>query len=412
MSANDHSTIPEIDHSLIIEDSKPLASLGAGFVKTAGLVGILALALTFFLSLFLENGLKRFMFSYLTSFSYFLGIALGALFFVMLQHLTRAGWSVTVRRVSEYVAATLPVMAILLVPVILGMGQLYKWTDPAVVAADHLIQVKQPYLNAPFFIARCVFYFGLWLWLSRYFLNKSLEQDQTGDAGLTLGMEKLSAPSMVLFALTITFASIDLIMTLTPHWYSTIFGVYFFAGGFLSFLALLTVLLAGLQWAGRLRASVNGEHFHDIGKLMFGFTVFWAYIAFSQYLLIWYGNIPEETEWYFHRQQSAWTYVGLMLIIGHFLLPFFGLLSRYPKRNAQSLCFWAVWILVMHWVDVYYLVMPTYEHEYLPLHIFDPLCMIGVGGLFIASAAHAAGQRALVPLNDPRLSEALTFQNF
>jgi hypothetical protein len=224
-------------------------------------------------------------------------------------------------------------------------------------------------------------------------------------------MEAVAAPGMILYALTVTFAAFDLLMSLTPHWYSTIYGVYYFAGCVLGFFALAPVLIAMLKRRGFLTRLVTPEHSHDLGKLMFGFVVFWAYIAFSQYLLIWYGNLPEETVWYSAREQGAWVWISVLLLLGHFVLPFLMLMSRYPKRKAATLVIGAVWLLIMHWVDVFYLVMPNVRTEGCPFRLMDLACFAGIGGLFLAVIFWRLGRTNLIPVNDPRLDEALSFEN-
>ena len=292
--------------------------LGIGI---SGLAGALALAAAS------AGGWDRFYPSYLVAFVYFVSLALGALFFVLIQHATRSGWSVAVRRLAEGVAPNLffP-MAFLAIPVLAGLHTLYPWTDHAVVAKDHLLHAKEPWLNVPFFYVRTVFYFGVWSALAFWFHRQSTTQDRSGDARLTKTMEKTSTVSLIVFAFTVTFFAFDFLMSLTPHWYSTIFGVYFFAGCVLGFFALMSVLAFAVQSAGALKRTITTAHYHDIGKLIFAFTMFWAYIGFSQYMLMWYANLPEETVWYAARQEGSWATISLVLLFGHFVLPFFALM--------------------------------------------------------------------------------------
>ena len=234
--------------------------------------------------------------SYLLNFCFVLSLALGALFFVLLKHLVRAGWSVSLRRLAEFTAGTLPALALLflplLIPLLQGSKGVWMWSNADLVAIDPLLQGKQSYLNVPFFIARCAIYFAVWGLLATYYLRQSIRQDATGDPALTLRMQWWSAPGMLMFGLTITFFAIDALMSLNPHWFSTIWGVYFFSGCLVGFFALLAILVFIVQRNGRLADAITVEHYHDLGKLAFGFVVFWAYIAFSQYLLIWYANLP------------------------------------------------------------------------------------------------------------------------
>jgi hypothetical protein len=202
-------------------------------------------------------------------------------------------------------------------------------------------------------------------------------------------------------------------MSLSPHWFSTIYGVYFFSGAVVAFFAAIILAAAALQLSGRLKNSISIEHYHDLGKLLFAFVIFWGYIAFSQYLLIWYANIPEETQWYLARQSGPWVWVSLVLLFGNLLIPFFGLLSRHAKRRKWSLSFWAVWLLVMHWIDLYYLVMPSLggQSATLPFSAIDICLFLGIGGVYLAGLVHTAGQRPLLPVADPRLKESLAFEN-
>ena len=399
------------DPNRITKDQLQLDGLAPRLFKVAGIVGLAGLAISVLFALILENGIERLCSTYLVSYCYYLSLSLGALIFVLLQHKTHAGWSVLVRRLGEIVAGNFVLLAILFIPILLGAKVLYHWTDAEAVAADPLLLHKQPYLNLPFFLVRCVVYFGIWAWLSRFFLSTSTQQDESGDPELTLRMERLSAPGILLFALTITFFAFDVLMSLDAHWFSTIYGVYFFSGSILGFLAFLIVVCMGLQSTGRLAHCITREHYHDLGKLLFAFVFFWGYIAFSQYMLIWYGNIPEETGWYFRRQEGPWAWMAVALVFGHFLIPFVGLLSRRVKRRKRLLIVWAVWMLVMHWFDLYWLIVPEMSPGTIPLGLLDITCFVGLGGLYLAGIAHVARPLALIPKRDPRLMESLTFEN-
>jgi hypothetical protein len=247
--------------------------------------------------------------------------------------------------------------------------------------------------------------------LSQLYFRTSVRQDESGDPALTLRLERWSAPGMFLFAATLTFASFDLLMSTDPHWFSTIFGVYYFSGAVLGCFALLALTLILLQRSGRLSHAISPEHYHDLGKLLFAFLVFWGYIAFSQFMLIWYANIPEETAWYLRRHSEVWNPISLALVFGHFLIPFLLFLSRHPKRRALSLAVMAVWILVIHWVDLYWLVLPNLSPEAAPFGLMDVALFVGMGGLFLAAAANRMRRHALIPLKDPRLGESLAFEN-
>ena len=361
------------------------------------------------------DGLKHFFFSYLLNFTYVLSLALGALFFVILQHLTRAGWSASVRRLAELMAGTLPLLGLLALPIIVlllrGDATLYEWADTSLMHTDHLLYKKAAYLNAPFFVARAAGTFLIWGFLSRMFLRSSSAQDWSGDPALTLRLQRLSGPAMIVFALTLTFFAFDWLMSLEPRWFSTIFGVYFFAGCTMGFLAFVIVVAMWLQRCGYATQSWTREHYHDLGKLLFAFVFFWGYIAFSQYMLIWYANVPEETEWFEHRLQGTWHIVSWTLVIGHFVVPFLGLISRHAKRNRRVLAFWAVVLLVMHWLDLVWLVMPKLGGHGVPLQALDVLLWLGMMGFFCACVAFVGRDSLIVAVKDPRLHEALAFEN-
>ncbi len=394
--------------------------------------GVAALAAGLGLALGREDGPTMFSASYLVSFCFFLSISLGALFFVALQHVVRAGWSVAVRRLAEILAANIALMAVLFLPILVplvaghtGMSKridLYEWSAPPIAdslivdedqrAEQELLRKKAPYLNVPFFAGRAIVYFAVWILAAAFFLSRSTQQDESADPELTRRMQRWSAPVLVLFGLTITFASFDWLMSLEPTWFSTIYGLYFFSGSVVAFFAALILLAAGIQRSGRLTESITTDHYHELGKLLLGFIIFWGYMAFSQYMLIWYANIPEETVWYLDRQTGPWACVSIALLFGHLLIPFFGLLSREVKRRKILLGAWAVWILVFHWIDLYWLVMPTFAPEHLPLGLTDLCCMVGIGSLFLAGVLRTAESRALVAVGDPRLCESAAFENF
>ena len=421
--------------------TSPITTLNGGHLRTAPvalIVGAIGIGLAIMLSLSAdEGGLKRFMFTYLTSFCFVLSISVGCLFFVTIMHLTRAGWSVTIRRVAELYAMCALGLGILFIPilatVISGSDMIYSWnqggwtmhdlTDAekiefeTVANRPPLEQMKYQFLNQNFFTIRVIAYFLVWGGMAWFFLSNSLRQDKTGDKNLTSRMQAFSAPLMILFAVTVVFSSFDMEMSLSALWFSTMFPVYFFAGAFLS--ALCTILLTGLwlQKTGRVTDEITIDHYHDLGKLMQGFVIFWGYIAFSQFLLIWYANIPEETFWYNLRiNQPGWMTLSILLLVGHLFIPFFLLMGRGLRRNRKLLAFSAVFILAMHWVDHYWLIMPQMNPE-ANLYtlsgmgiVIDLACMVGVIAVYIAMFCMIAGNRPLVPLKDPRLGEALNHE--
>src|SRR5687767_5161615 len=274
---------------------------------------------------------KQFFFSWLVSFLFFLSLALGALFFVLIQYAAQGGWGIVLRRIGETIFATLPVMAALFLPLLLGLRDLYSWTAPGAAEHDALLRWKAPFLNVPFFLIRAAFYFGCWSFIALLYYRGSRGQDVTGDPGVSARLRKFAGPSIMVLAVTQTLASVDWIMSLTPHWYSTMFGVYFFAGSFVGFIALLSVVAPAMRRAGLLDTIISPEHLQDVGKLLFAFTVFWTYIAFSQFFLMWYGNLPEETIWYQARMEGSWLTVSLVLMAGHFLARSFNLMGGAVK---------------------------------------------------------------------------------
>jgi hypothetical protein len=402
-----HGKEIHLDDNILIGDE------AFGFGKKAMILGVVLLVA----GLVLGGGPfgEQFAASYLVAFMYALAIGLGALWFVTIQHLTNAKWSVVVRRVAEIIAANMPILALLsllvILPILLGHSELYEWSDPAKVATNQVLEHKSGYLNVKFFLVRCVIYFGFWSYLSRHFLKQSVAQDTSGNPSISQSLQSLSAPSMILFALTLTFASFDLLMSTDPAFFSTIFGVYYFAGCVSVGYSFLALSLMWLQGKGRLLHSVNREHYHDLGKIMFAFVVFWSYIAFSQFMLIWYGDMPEETHWFHDRFNGDWKVVSGLLLCGHFVVPFLGLMSRHVKRNRKTLAFWAFWLLTIEYFDLYWLVMPNRSPGAVPFHIVDFLCWFGVLGIFIGGAAMRAKGLNLVPTKDPRLADSLAFQN-
>jgi hypothetical protein len=354
---------------------------------------------------------KQFFFSWLVSFLFFLSMALGALFFVLIHYATQGGWGIVVRRIGETVFATIPVMAALFVPLLLGLHDLYSWSVPGAADHDALLRWKEPYLNVSFFLIRAALYFGCWSFIALLYYRGSRGQDATGDPAVSVRLRRFAGPAIIVLALTTAFASVDWIMSLTPHWSSTIFGVYFFAGSFVGFFALLSVVAVAMRRAGLLDTVISAEHLHDIGKLLFAFMVFWTYIAFCQFFLIWYANLPEETIWYKARMEGSWMTVSLFLMAGHFVVPFFYLMGRPVKRNGATLAIGGAWLLVMHFVDLYWQVMPTLHPEGFRPSLLDVAALVAVGGCFVAAASWLMRRQALVPLRDPRLAESLAFEN-
>ena len=426
------------------EITSPIVTLGGestSRVLPALLVAAIACigAAFFFGGAFSADGRAAFMHSYLVSYMFFLTITLGCIFFVMIQHLTKAGWSVTVRRVAEIMGCAIFPMAILFIPILLsvlsGDVSLYTWVDepsdgaPAWAVGDpRIFDIKSTFLNPTWFAIRAVIYFTIWTFVAFRLYTWSIKQDETGDKQISLKSQAFCAPLMLGFVLSLAFAAFDWEMSLAPMWFSTMFPVYIFAGCVLSSLATILLVCLLLQKTGRITDEITIEHYHDLAKLCFAFIFFWGYIAFSQFMLIWYANIPEETFWYRFRFEGGWVLISLVLLFGHLFIPFLGMMARTVRRNKTYLLFAAIFLLAMHWVDHYWIVMPqlnasVYEGyfsggepitktEYVQYpNLIDLLLFVGMGALFVASFCVVSGNRALVPLKDPRLHEALNYDN-
>ena len=431
---------------------------------------------------------RRFAFSWMFAFCTCLALALGSIFFVLVQHLTSAGWSVTVRRTAEFFAYGIVALIPLFIPILLSMGHLFPWLhteapaaeqgaehgsiqlitpayaqghegapstaspppadkaghtapaplsahgEPAMATGEHsganarehaqheaheiieakILHGKSSYLSKSFFYFRALLCFFVWAFIAARLFSFSSAQDGSKDPSYTVRAHSFAPPATAAFALTLTLAAIDWIMSLQPDWFSTIFGVYYFATGVVSSYALLILVTMALRKAGPLDGAVTVEHYHDLGKLMFGFNVFWAYIGFSQLMLIWYAALPEETTWYHNRWDHApWPTVGMLILFGHFVFPFLWTISRNFKRNLGRLKMGAATILIMHVVDIYWFVMPNYlqgKAGFSPSWI-DFAALLAVAGVYGAVVFHRMTKFPLVPVGDPRLERSLHFQN-
>jgi hypothetical protein len=358
----------------------------------------------------------RFGYSYLTGFVFTATICVGALFLVVVQHLTKASWSVGPRRILEWVSQGTVALLPLFIPLIALAPSVWSHWMGEQALHDEIVQKKVGYLNPTFFYTRAAVFLVIWAGLATWFYRLSREQDQSGDRTLSERMQGFSAPAIALLGLSISFAGFDWVMSLDPHWYSTIFGVYIFAGGLISATAVLALMVLRYRQHNVGGDLITVEHQHDVGKFLFGFVVFWAYIGFSQFMLIWYANIPEETIFYRIRWNNGWESVSLALVFGHFVLPFAILLSRTAKRTGL-LGLGAALIVVMHFVDLYWLVMPNLNREGgVGLSTFAPH-WIDLGGLLLPFGLTAAwlSYRVLgdpaYPLKDPYAPEALKAEN-
>ncbi len=349
---------------------------------------------------------RQFFQAYLIGWTFWTGIAVGSLALLMLQHLTGGGWGLVIRRSLEAATRTLPLMAVLFIPVVIGAHSIYhEWMDPAEVAKHPAVQSKASYLNLPFFTVRAAIYFGIWIALA-FFLNKwSLAQDRTADNRYTKNMRVLSGGGMVALIFSVTFASIDWYMSIEPEWFSTIYGFIFVAAWTLSALAFVIAVMARLVREEPMRRIVAPLHFHDLGKLLLALVMLWAYFAFSQFLIIWSGNLPEEITWYLRRIYGGWGVLIVTIGILHFFAPFLFLLSRGIKRNPGKLVFVAALVLVMRSVDLLWMLAPAFQHRMWIL--MDVAALIGFGGLWLAFFTWQLGKRSLIPINDPQFESTL-----
>jgi hypothetical protein len=345
--------------------------------------------------------------SYLMAYMFCLGATLGCLALGMVHQLSGGAWGVVLRRPIGAASRVIPIMTLLFLPIVAGMGRLYSWTRPDVVAADEILQHTHLYLNTTFFLTRAAFYFLVWNGIS-YFLNRwSLEQDRTGDPRLSRRMQALSAGGLLAYGLTITFASFDWVMSLDPHWYSTIFGVLIIGGQGLTAIALLIVVIAWLSRREPLDRLIVPGHFHDAGNLMLAFVMLWAYFSFSQYLIIWAGDLPQEIAWYQHRLQTGWRAIGALLVMVHFVVPFLVLLSRRVKRQRAVLEKVAMGILVVRLIDLFWLIAPEFHTHGLSISWLDILLPLSLSALWLGCFVWQLRGRAILPVFDPEFEETM-----
>lgn len=369
--------------------------------------------------------------AYLTNFAFVASIAIGALFFTLASHLFGAYWSTSIRRLSEIVAGSMPYVALLFLPIawivmFSNTGSLYPWGYRAIMdpELDPVLGSKADYLSPNWFVLRAVVIFGVWLFATWFMSRGSLRVDQTGSVSTLRNLARWSGPLMVLFALSLNVAAFDWFMSLDPVWFSTMFGVYFWAGSVMSFLAVLMLLIGFLQSRGLITESIRVEQRHDIAKLMFAMVIFWGYVTFSQFMLIWYANVPEETKWFADRGALApmgFSRMTTMLFVFHLLVPFLGFMSKRVRRNRAAMAFWSAYLLVVHWFDCYYIVMPTLKVTRSLTQLTEPgsasvpllagLCLIGMVLVLLGAIARGTGGKFLVPVRDPRMHQATTYVN-
>lgn len=343
--------------------------------------------------------------AYLMGMFFFVSMSVISLFFLALQYLTSARWSVNIRRVFESLIVFIPAGLVLtLIFIFFGADHLYSWLDPEVVAGDALLQHKAPYLNKTFFTIRTVVIFVAWFLFSKKIIGNSLKQDKTKDDTLITRTIPYSIGYIIFFALSYTVFSFDFLMSLEPHWFSTIFGVYMFGGAMQAFFAAAILLMLFLS--KRFNGMVTADHLHDMGKFLLGFTVFWAYIAYSQYMLIWYANMPEETMFFFHRSVGEWANVSLAMIVLKFALPFLLLLPRWAKRKAGYLAPVCVLILLTQFLDLYWLIYPTFEKEHALFGFGEAGILLGFTGIFLFTVFSFLAKHSIIPIGDPRITDS------
>ena len=388
-----------------LKNDPALPGAVGGFAKRAFAVGVVLLAGS------VAGGIARpdqFFRSYLLAFVFWNGLAVGSLAVLMLQYLTGGAWGIAIRRELEAATRMLWLTALAFLPLIFGMHRLYEWTHADAVAHDELLQKKTFYLNTPFFLARTAIAFAAWM-LIAYFLNRwSREQDTHADhKAVDRKLQLLSGGGLVVYALTTTFTSVDWVMSLEPHWYSTMYGVIFMVSQALGALALATLAIVRISDKQPLSEFLGGRILHDLGKMLFAFTMIWAYVNFSQYLIVWSGNLPEEITWYLARFRGGWGYVGAAVLLFHFVVPFLLLLSRKANRDPKTLTLAAVLLVVMRFVDISWLVLPAFSAGKFSFSYMDFSLPLGLGGIWLSFYARQLATRPLLPVNDPGFEEAL-----
>jgi len=390
MSAYDVS--PELEHSL--NRWQKTALIVGGILYLASIIG----------GIFSPNQFFR---SYLFAYLFWIGLALGSMAIVMLQYLTGGAWGVVTRRIFEAATRTLPLLAILFIPILIGIPHLYNWAHPKIVQADDILRHRSFYMNPTGFILRAIFYFAVWLTFA-YFLNKwSREEDEGGSRQLLL--QKLSAPGLILYVFTVTFSSIDWAESLADHWFSTMWGFLFVANQGLIAMSFGIIVLALLYRRRPLSDVIRSSHFHALGKLLLMFVMLWAYFQFSQLLIVWSGNLTHEIPWYMPRFATTWRALSIALIYGQFVIPFLLLLSRPLKKNPWALSIVALILLTMRFVDLFWIVMPEFYKGF-RVHWLNFSLPIGLGGVWLGTFLWQLKKRPLLPLGDPTLEEALEYE--
>ncbi|MDZ7288946.1 MAG: hypothetical protein ONB44_01050 [candidate division KSB1 bacterium] len=338
---------------------------------------------------------------------YLMGLGIAGALFMALLYVSNAGWATAIRRVPEAMTAALPPSALVMIAILFGIPTLYEWSHDSVLAADRILQAKSGWLNVPFFTVRTFIYLAVWLALTYRIVRRSHRQDEDGKLEHTFANRKLSAAFIVVFAITFTLASMDWIMSLQPHWYSTIFGIYNFSGMFLNGLAMITVLVILLRRWGPLAGVVTDSHLHDLGKLIFAFSTFWMYIWFSQYLLIWYANIPEEVRFYTLRERGGWLVLTIVNVLFNWVIPFVTLLPVWVKRNEGLLLRVCIIVMIGHWIDLFWMILPPFMKATPAAFLWEIAPMAAAVAGFFLLTFHTLTRHRLLPVNDPYLVESL-----
>ncbi len=369
----------------------------------AGVVGFVLLGAGF------ATERDQFFRSYLTGYMWMLGLSAGALGVLLLHHVTRGAWGVMIRRILEAAGSplTLGFAAVAFLPIVLGSHSLYEWTHAEVVATDAILAHKKPWLNMPAFLVRSGVYLALWLFFATVLSRLSARQDETGDRRLALRMQRWGAFGLLAYVLSMTFAAFDWLMTLTPHWFSTIYGLYVIIGQAVAAMALVALMALALGEGGSPAVPFQARHLHDYGKLLFAFVCVWAYFGYSQFIIIWSGNLPEETAFYTSRLNGAWKVTTVVLVLLHYALPFALLLSRDRKRSARALAPVAVLLLIARWLDLHWLIAPAFSADAFTIHWLDLAAPLALGGIWLFLFTLRLKARPLLPAHEPFLKEAL-----
>ena len=369
----------------------------------AGIAG----ALLWFVGFLMDPTKTQSYLSYLWAYLFVVGLAVGSLAWLMLQYITGGNWGMVIRRPCEAAARTLPLVALMFLPILIGIPNLYEWSHATKVAADPDLQHKHLYLNLPFFLGRAVLYLGGWTLIGALFSRWAKQEDTEGHEPVHGKFAVLAPPGLIFWAATVTFMSIDWVLSMNPKWFSTMFGLLFMASQGLTSMAFLITLMVFLSRRKPMSEVLTQRHLHDLGKLLLALVMVWAYFSFSQFLIIWAGNLPEEIPWYLTRINHGWGYVALVLVFGHFALPFALLLSRDLKRSFNLLWRIAVFILLMRLVDLYWIVVPDFRKESFSVSLTDFAAPLGLLGLWLAYFLAQLEKRPLMPINNPNLEEAL-----